>query len=129
MSLLVAIAASCSLTFKVREHGETLQQTGMDIEREYRAAELRIGDYAEDADDGKALCKLVERVESMRAEQARKERALDQPRVCSSRLHPVYRYRLMTTFSCVRPQLCNRVSTVHIDCHPVGHPTLSRLAR
>jgi hypothetical protein len=79
MSLLVAIAASCSLTFKVRERGETLQQTGMDIEREYRAAELRIGDYAEDSDDSKVFRKLVERVESMRAEQARKERTLDQP--------------------------------------------------
>lgn len=79
ITLLVGVAASCSLTFRLRERGETLQQTAMDIEREYRAAELRIGDYADDADDSRRFRRLVERVELMRAEQAQKERALDQP--------------------------------------------------
>ncbi|HEX2300984.1 MAG TPA: hypothetical protein VHH34_21160, partial [Pseudonocardiaceae bacterium] len=79
ISLLVGVAASCSLTFRVRERGDTLQQTATDIEREYRAAELRIGDYADEPDDGRRFRKLVERIEGMRAEQAQKERALDQP--------------------------------------------------
>jgi hypothetical protein len=79
ISLVVGIAASCSLTFRIRERGETLQKTATDIEREYRAAELRIGDYGDGIDDRLRFRKLVERVESLRDEQAARERALDQP--------------------------------------------------
>jgi hypothetical protein len=78
ISLAVGVAASCSLTFRLRERGEALQQTAMDIERQYRAAELQIGDYADEPDEKARFRKLVERIEELRAEQSKKERALDQ---------------------------------------------------
>ncbi|GAA1650634.1 hypothetical protein GCM10009744_47810 [Kribbella alba] len=79
ISLAVGVAASFSLTFRIRERGDALQATAIEIEREYRAAELRIGDYANDPDDRTRYRKLTERIESLRAEQASKERSLDQP--------------------------------------------------
>ncbi|MGW3962566.1 DUF4231 domain-containing protein [Amycolatopsis sp. NPDC005003] len=79
ISLTVGIAASCTLTFRLRERGETLQKTATEIEREYRAAELEIADYADTPDEKARYRKLVERVEMLRADQLRKERALDQP--------------------------------------------------
>jgi hypothetical protein len=79
VSLIVGIAASCSLTFRLRERGENLQQMGNDIECEYRAAELQIGDYSVGKDEKQRLRQLVERIETLRAEQAVKERNLEQP--------------------------------------------------
>jgi hypothetical protein len=79
ISLAVGIAASCSLTFRPRERGDALQHTAIEIEREYRAAELHVGDYANEGDEQARLRKLVERVEALRAEQAATERSLDQP--------------------------------------------------
>lgn len=79
VSLMVAVAASCSLTFRLRERGDSLQRTANDIEREYRAAELQIGDYATSGDEKQRLRQLVERVEALRAEQATIERSLEQP--------------------------------------------------
>ncbi|WKG06117.1 DUF4231 domain-containing protein [Mycolicibacterium sp. HK-90] len=79
VSLMVAVAASCSLTFRLRERGDSLQRTANDIEREYRAAELQIGDYDTDSDEKHRLRQLVERIEALRAEQATIERSLEAP--------------------------------------------------
>jgi Protein of unknown function (DUF4231) len=79
VSLTVSVAASFLLTFRLRERGDNLQSTANEIEREYRAAELRIGRYAEERDDRRRLLLLVERIEDLRFQQADVARQLEQP--------------------------------------------------
>jgi hypothetical protein len=56
-----------------------LQRTANEIERQYRAAELLLDEYATNEAEESRLKLLIERVESIRAEQADRERKLEQP--------------------------------------------------
>lgn len=74
----VAVCAGLSGSFRFRERGAHLQQVANQIERELRAAELRIGDYQAKTDEA-VLLALAVNVEHIRGEQRQREQHLDQP--------------------------------------------------
>ncbi|MEU4724739.1 DUF4231 domain-containing protein [Nonomuraea dietziae] len=78
LSFLVGLAAGFMGYFKFRERSFYLQQTSDAIEQEANAMILRVGDY-KGLDTPGALTLLVERVESFRNEQRRRQQQLDQP--------------------------------------------------
>lgn len=78
LMVTVAVCAGLSGYFRFRERGLHLQQTANQIERELRAAELRILDYQGKTDEA-VLLALAINVEHIRDEQRQREQQLDQP--------------------------------------------------
>lgn len=78
--LMAAVATSAGLSgyFRFRERALHLQQTANLIERELRAAELRILDYQAKTDEA-VLLALAVNVEQIRDEHRHREHQLDQP--------------------------------------------------
>lgn len=74
----VAVCAGLSGSFRFRERGLHLQHTAGQIEKELRAAELRICDYQAKTDEA-VLLALAVNVEHIRDEQRQREQQLDQP--------------------------------------------------
>ncbi|HEX5496510.1 MAG TPA: DUF4231 domain-containing protein [Mycobacteriales bacterium] len=74
----VAVCAGLSGSFRFRERGLHLQHTANQIERELRAAELRICDYQAKTDEA-VLLALAVNVEHIRDEHRQREQQLDQP--------------------------------------------------
>ena len=74
----VGISAGFTGYFKFRERSLYLRQTADSIDREYKAAELKIRRYKGlTEEDG--LVALAEEVESLRDEQRKREQQLEQP--------------------------------------------------
>lgn len=81
LSLIVTVAASAGGFFKFRDRSVGQQQAADSIEKEIKASELRIGDYAKFADDDqevKALQLFAERIEAIKDEQRKRELQLEQ---------------------------------------------------
>jgi hypothetical protein len=78
LMVTVAVCAGLSGYFRFRERALNLQQTANQIERELRAAELRILDYQGKTDEA-VLLALAINVEHIRDEQRHREQQLDQP--------------------------------------------------
>lgn len=77
-TLATALSAGAGGYFRFRERGLNLQYTANQIEREFRAAELRISEYQGKTDEA-VLIALAMRVEEIRNEQRGREQQLDQP--------------------------------------------------
>ncbi|WP_405886876.1 DUF4231 domain-containing protein [Streptomyces longwoodensis] len=78
-SFSVGLAAGFTGYFKFRERSFYLQQTADSIEEEYGAVNLKIGRYMGTTDDEAALLEFTERVETLKADQRRRQQQLDQP--------------------------------------------------
>ena len=78
LSLIVGLATGFMGYFKFRERSFYLQQTADQIEYEANAMVLGVGDYRGHP-RAEALALLVERVETLRNEQRRRQQQLDQP--------------------------------------------------
>ncbi len=78
LSFAVGLAAGFMGYFKFRERSFYLQQTADQIEHEVNAMALAVGEYR-GRERSDALAFLVERVESIRNEQRRRQQQLDQP--------------------------------------------------
>jgi hypothetical protein len=74
----VGISAGFMGYFKFRERSFYLQQTADAIEQALNASELSIFRYGGLEDDA-TLQQLVEEVETLKAEQRKREQSLDQP--------------------------------------------------
>jgi len=77
-TLTVAIASSMGSFFKLHARSSQLQKTADQIETEFRAVELGIGDY-KGLPMPEALQLFVEKVEGVRSEHMIRQRQLDQP--------------------------------------------------
>jgi hypothetical protein len=77
VSALVSISAALVGYFKFRERGFNQQQTADAIEKNYKGAELRIGEY-NDTDEGKVLRLFAQNVEELKDEQRKRELQLEQ---------------------------------------------------
>ncbi|MFI1852941.1 DUF4231 domain-containing protein [Streptomyces sp. NPDC020480] len=77
----VTLASTFTGYYKYRERSYFLRQTADAIEEELNAVMLGIGEYRQftEAEEGEALAKFTQRVESLRNEQRRREQQLDQP--------------------------------------------------
>ncbi|MFJ5839818.1 DUF4231 domain-containing protein [Streptomyces shenzhenensis] len=77
----VTLASAFTGYYKYRERSYFLRQTADAIEEELNAVMLGIGEYRQftDTEEGEALAKFTQRVESLRNEQRRREQQLDQP--------------------------------------------------
>lgn len=79
VSLLVTIGASAGGFFKFRDRSFNEQQAADAIDKEIKASELRIGDYASLADQElEALQLFAQRVEDIKEEQRKRELQLEQ---------------------------------------------------
>jgi hypothetical protein len=80
VALMVAVAVCAALSghSRFRERALQLQQTANQIEKELRAAELRICDYQAKTDEA-VLLALAINVEQIRDDQRQREQQLDQP--------------------------------------------------
>ncbi len=77
----VTLASAFTGYYKYRERSYFLRQTADAIEEELNAVMLGIGDYSQftEEQEGEALAKFTQRVETLRGEQRRREQQLDQP--------------------------------------------------
>ncbi|MFJ8495330.1 DUF4231 domain-containing protein [Streptomyces sp. NPDC094038] len=77
----VTLASAFTGYYKYRERSYFLRQTADAIEEELNAVMLGIGEYRQftETEEGEALAKFTQRVESLRNEQRRREQQLDQP--------------------------------------------------
>ena len=77
----VTLASAFTGYYKYRERSYFLRQTADAIEEELNAVMLCIGEYRQftETEEGEALAKFTQRVESLRNEQRRREQQLDQP--------------------------------------------------
>jgi hypothetical protein len=73
---LVSVSAGFTGYFKYRERGFNEQQTGDAIEKEFKAVELKIGEY--DTDEETALKIYARKVEALKEEQRKRELQLEQ---------------------------------------------------
>ncbi len=77
LSGVVSILTSVTLFFRFREKGANLQQTADEMDLEYTACSLGIGDY-KGMDEREALTLLIERAEALRKEQQQRQQQLEQ---------------------------------------------------
>ncbi len=77
LSGIVSILTSITLFFRLREKGANLQQTADEMDLEYTACSLGIGDY-KGMDEREALTLLIERAEALRKEQQQRQQQLEQ---------------------------------------------------
>lgn len=77
----VTLASAFTGYYKYRERSYFLRQTADALEEELNAVMLGIGDYSQftEEEEGEALAKFTQRVETLRGEQRRREQQLDQP--------------------------------------------------
>ncbi|WP_405844589.1 DUF4231 domain-containing protein [Streptomyces sp. NBC_01518] len=77
----VTLASAFTGYYKYRERSYFLRQTADAIEEELNAVMLGIGEYRQftETEEGEALAKFTQRVESLRNEQRSREQQLDQP--------------------------------------------------
>jgi hypothetical protein len=77
----VTLASAFTGYYKYRERSYFLRQTADAIEEELNAVMLGIGEYRQftETEEGEALAKFTQRVESLRNEQRLREQQLDQP--------------------------------------------------
>lgn len=77
----ITLASAFSGYYKYRERSYFLRQTADAIEEELNAVMLGVGEYSKFTEDqeGEALAKFTQRVETLRNEQRRREQQLDQP--------------------------------------------------
>lgn len=77
-SLVVAVSAAYAGYAKYRERSSGLQQTADALEREYQSVELRAGRYRRFGDERAAYAEFADTVESVRAEQFKRQQQLGQ---------------------------------------------------
>ncbi|MFD9871567.1 DUF4231 domain-containing protein [Streptomyces niveus] len=77
----ITLASAFTGYYKYRERSYFLRQTADAIEEELNAVMLGIGDYSKfsEEQEGEALAKFTQRIETLRSEQRRREQQLDQP--------------------------------------------------
>lgn len=77
----VTLASAFTGYYKYRERSYFLRQTADAIEEELNAVMLGVGEYRQftETEEGEALARYTQRVESLRNEQRRREQQLDQP--------------------------------------------------
>ncbi|GAA4838742.1 DUF4231 domain-containing protein [Saccharopolyspora rosea] len=78
LSAIVTISAGLTAYFKFRERGHGLQTTADEIEKHYTAAQFKLDDFQNDADERQRLERFARYTERLKEEQRKRELQLEQ---------------------------------------------------